>query len=83
MWLERLSITTMSLGERREARGERRELGHEHLIDIGLEGLAVDRAVEDHRGDEAGEAQPSHEGRRLPVMGWTPPDGIDVPEWWC
>jgi hypothetical protein len=18
-----------------------------------------------------------------PVMGWTPPDGIDVPKWWC
>ncbi len=18
-----------------------------------------------------------------PVMGWTPPDGIDVPGWWC
>ena len=30
-----------------------RELGHEHLVDIGLEGVAVDRTVEDHGRDDA------------------------------
>jgi len=23
-----------------------------------------------------------HEGEEW-VMGWTPPNGIDVPKWWC
>jgi hypothetical protein len=60
-----------------------RELGHEHLVHISLERVAVDRTVENHGRDDAGEAQARHEGSGLPVMGWTPPDGIDVPKWWC
>jgi hypothetical protein len=43
------------------------ESGHEHLVDIGLEGDAVDRPVEHHRRDHAGESESCHEGRRLPV----------------
>ena len=34
----------------------RRQLRHEHLVDISLEGIAVDRAVEDHRGRDPVEA---------------------------
>ena len=43
------------------------QLRHEHLVDIGLEGIAVDRAVEDHRGGDPVEAQAGHEGGRLPM----------------
>ena len=43
------------------------ELWHENLCHIGFEGLAVDRAVEDKRGDDAACAQPGDEGRRLPM----------------
>lgn len=44
-----------------------RELGHQHLADIGDERIAVDRAVEHHRGDHAGAVQAGDEGRGLPV----------------
>jgi hypothetical protein len=44
-----------------------RELRDEDLLDIGLEGVAVDRTVEDHRRDHAGDAQARDEGRGLPV----------------
>lgn len=44
-----------------------REFRDEHLIDIGLEGVAVDGAVEDHGRDDAGQPKTGHEGRRLPV----------------
>src|SRR3954463_2759602 len=59
------------------------ELRHEHLVDIGLDRFAFDRAVEHHRGRNPIEAQARHEGGRPPVMGWTPPDGIDVPRQRC
>ena len=45
----------------------RLQLRHEHLIDICLEGIAVDRAVEDHRGRNPVEAEAGHEGGRLPM----------------
>jgi hypothetical protein len=44
-----------------------------------LEGGAIDGAVENHRRDHAARGQAGDERRRFPVMGWTPPDGIDVP----
>ena len=29
-------------------------------------------------------AFPAFKGIEIPpMMGWTPPDGIDVPRWWC
>ena len=43
------------------------ELGDEHLLDVGLEGVAVDRAVEHQGRDNAVEAQAGDEGRGLPV----------------
>jgi len=43
------------------------EFRHQHLLDIGLEGVAVDRAVEDHGRRQAGEAEASDEGRGLPM----------------
>jgi hypothetical protein len=43
------------------------QLAHQHLLDVGLKGIAVDRAVEHHRRHHSGEAQTGHEGRGLPV----------------
>src|SRR4051795_5309225 len=54
----------------------RAHLRDENFLDVYLEGVAIDRTVEHERGDQAGEPQPGDEGGRLPVMGWTPPDGI-------
>ena len=45
----------------------RRERRDENLIDIGLEPLAVDRPVENHRRRHAVAAQTADEGRRLPM----------------
>lgn len=59
------------------------QIRNEDLTDIGLEGGAVDRAIENVGRSETLEAQAGNQGRGLPVMGWTPPDGIDVPRWWC
>ena len=41
------------------------EVGHENLSDIGLEPVAVDRAIEHHRRDHAGHAQASDQCGRL------------------
>ena len=57
------------------------ESGHEDLLDIGGEELAVDRPVDDPGCIDPVAAQGSDEGQGFPVMGWTPPDGIDVPKW--
>ena len=43
------------------------KVGDENLADIGDEGVAVDRPVEDHWGDHAGPTQAGDEGRRFPV----------------
>jgi hypothetical protein len=43
------------------------QLRDEHLGQIGLEGIAVDRPVEDPRRDEAAQGQRADEGRRLPM----------------
>jgi hypothetical protein len=43
------------------------QLRHEHLIDIGLEGEAIDRSVQHHWRDHAGEPQTGNEGRRPPM----------------
>ena len=43
------------------------EFRDEDLLDIGLEGVAVDGTVEDHRRDHSGDAQAGDEGRGLPV----------------
>ena len=43
------------------------EFGHQHLLDIGLEGIAVDRTVEQHRCGDAGETKAGDEGRGLPM----------------
>lgn len=55
MRLEGLSMMTMSPGL---------ELGHQHLVDIGLERIAVDRPVEHHGRHHAGEAQACDESGR-------------------
>ena len=57
--------------------------GHQGVGDIGPEALAVGGPVEQGRGRHPAGAQDGRDGGRLPMMGWTPPDGIDVPEWWC
>lgn len=41
------------------------EVRHEHLVDIGLEPVAVDRAIEHHRRDHAGHAQTCDQRGRL------------------
>jgi hypothetical protein len=43
------------------------ELGDEHLLDIGLEGVAVDRPAEDEGGAHAAYGQRADEGGGLPV----------------
>lgn len=55
----------------------------ENLLDVEEKSLAVDRSVDQPRRVDAIAAQRGQEGHGLPVMGWTPPDGIDVPEWRC
>ena len=47
-----------------------RERRNENLIDIGLEPLAVDRAVENHRRRHACQAQTGDECRRFPMSMW-------------
>ena len=44
----------------------RLEFWDKDLVDIGLEGGAVDRPVERHRRDHSGQAQRADERRRLP-----------------
>ena len=58
LWLPRLSMTTMSPGLKRR---------DEDLLDIELERLAVDRAIEDPWGVDAVVPQRRHEGHGLPV----------------
>ena len=41
--------------------------GSQHLLDIGEEGLAVDRPIEHARSNQAGAAQTGDEGRGIPV----------------
>ena len=36
------------------------DFGHQHLLDIGLEGIAVDRTVEHHRCCDAGQKDSEH-----------------------
>ena len=47
------------------------EHGHEKLLDIGAEALAVDRAVEDARCRQPVAAQGAEEGQRAPVAVWS------------
>lgn len=51
--------------------------------DVGSEPHTVRRSVEDGLGDQSRGPQGGSDCVGLVVMGWTPPDGIDVPEWWC
>ena len=53
-----------------------RRSGSQHLLDIGEEHLAVDRAIEHTGGNQAVAAQTSDEGRGMPVP---MRDGIDQP----
>jgi hypothetical protein len=53
--------------------------GCENLLDIKGEEFAVDRAVDDEGRIDAVDPECADEGECLPVMGWTPPDGINVP----
>jgi hypothetical protein len=43
------------------------QLGHQHLVDVGPEGGAVEGALEHQGRDHAGPAQPGDEGGGLPV----------------
>jgi hypothetical protein len=53
------------------------QLGHEHLGDISLEPIAVDRAIEHHRRDHTAHAQPGHQRGRLAVtMGEAHPQAL-------
>jgi len=44
-----------------------RRSGNEDLLDVDLEGVGVDRAVEDEGGDHAATGEAGDEGRGLPV----------------
>lgn len=59
------------------------ERGHKRVGDVGPEACAVGGAVEQGSGAQAIAAQGGGDRGGLVVMGWTPPDGIDVPGWWC
>ena len=56
---------------------------HQDLLDERQERGAIDRAVEHAGRADAITAQGRDDGGGLPVMGWTPPDGINVPGWCC
>ncbi len=43
------------------------QFGHEHFCDVGLEGIFVDRPIEDERRDHAARGQPGEECRRFPM----------------
>ena len=43
------------------------QIRHEHLVDIGLEGMPVDRTIEHHGSCDPVVAQPRHEGSGLPM----------------
>jgi len=47
--------------------GTRAEFGDENLLDIDFEGVAIDRSIEDPRGDDALAGNPGHEGCGLPM----------------
>ena len=53
----------------------------ENLLGIKRKELAVDRAIDDERRIDAVVSERADEGQGLPMMGWTPPDGINVPRW--
>lgn len=57
------------------------ERRNKHLLDISKEHVAVHRAIVDERRGHARQSECAGEGRGLPMMGWTPPDGIGVPKW--
>jgi len=46
------------------------QLGDQHFLDIGLEGMSINRAIEDEGGDHTTQDKPSDEGRRLPMPAW-------------
>jgi hypothetical protein len=43
------------------------QFGGQNALDVGLEGAAVDRAIEDEGRDHASRRQAGDEGRRFPV----------------
>jgi hypothetical protein len=63
LWLERLSHNHDVSGT---------EFGHEDLLDIGLEGLPVDRPGEDEGRDHATQSKGHDDGVGLPVAVWDP-----------
>ncbi len=58
----------------------RSEHGHERVVDVGSEACAVGGSVAQGGGTQAITAQGGADGGGLVLMGWTPPDGIDVLE---
>ena len=66
-----------------EVHGVRPQGRDEDLVDVEAERLAVDWPVEEPWRLDPVVPQGGEERHRPPVMGWTPPDGIDVPRWWC
>lgn len=43
------------------------QIRHPHAIDMGLETAAVDRAIQHHGRDDAGQPEACDEGRGFPV----------------
>lgn len=60
-----ISLTTSSISPVVVARPS--AVGLARLLDIGLEGEAIDRSVQHHGHDHAGEPQTGNEGRRPPM----------------
>jgi hypothetical protein len=54
----------------------------EAVGDVVAKALAIGGAIREVEGAQAGGAQSGGDSSRLIMMGWTPPDGIDVPGWW-
>ncbi len=55
----------------------------EAVGDVVAKALAIGGAIREVEGAQARGAQSGGDGGRFVMMGWTPPDGIDVPGWWC
>lgn len=51
--------------------------------DVAAEAGAIGGAIDETERAQAGGTQSGGDGGRFVMMGWTPPDGIDVPGWWC
>src|SRR5689334_503823 len=55
----------------------------EELLHVSEEGSSVHGAIQHQWRGQTILTEGGHKSRGLPMMGWTPPDGISVPGWCC